>query len=63
MNRYTYDGPVMEFNTCLVARWKGITYAESENKARNNLTYQFKKMNHKLPNSKINLPGKILLIH
>lgn len=52
----------MEFNNCLVARWKGTTYAESENKARNNLTYQFKKNNNKLPNSKIILPGKIFLM-
>lgn len=59
MNRYTYDGPVMEFNICLVNRWKGSTYADSENKARNNLAYQFKKKYHKLPNTKIILPGKI----
>ena len=34
MNQYAYDGPVMEFDTCVADRWKGSTYAVSENKAR-----------------------------
>lgn len=62
MNKYSYDGPVMEFDRCITNRWKASTYAVSEKKARSNLTYQYKKRNNKLPNTKITLPGKIILI-
>ena len=37
MNQYMYDGPVMEFDTCVANRWQGSTYAASEKKARSNL--------------------------
>ena len=30
MNQYMYDGPVMEFETCIASRWRGSTYAVSE---------------------------------
>ena len=33
MNQYLYDGPVMEFNTCIASRWKASTYAPSEKKS------------------------------
>ena len=59
MPKYIYNGPVMEFNILLDDNWKGETIAPSENKARSNLEYQFKKKNHRLPSSKINLPGKL----
>lgn len=59
MNQYAYDGPVMEFETCVANHWKGSTYAVSEKKARSNLAYQFKKQNNRLPNTKITLPGKL----
>lgn len=59
MNHYAYDGPVMEFETCVANRWKGSTYAVSEKKARSNLAYQFKKQNNRLPSTKITLPGKL----
>lgn len=62
MKQYTYDGPVMEFDICVALRWTGSTYAASESKARNNLAYQFKKKNNKLPNTKITLPGKIVIV-
>lgn len=62
MNKYSYDGPVMEFDRCIANRWKASTYAVSEKKARSNLTYQYKKRNNKLPNTKITLPGQIILI-
>jgi hypothetical protein len=61
MNQYTYDGPVMEFETCVTNRWCGSTYAVSEQKARNNLAYQFKKKNNFVPGARITLPGKIIL--
>jgi len=62
MNKFLYDGPVMEFDRCIANRWKASTYAVSEKKARSNLTYQYKKRNNKLPNTMITLPGKLILI-
>lgn len=59
MNQYTYDGPVMEFDICIANRWQGTTYAASEQKARNNLTYQFKKKNNRIAGTRITLPGKL----
>lgn len=62
MNKYVYDGPVMEFNNLLVNRWLGSTIAPTESKARSNLVYQFKKKYNKVPGAKITLPGKLTLI-
>lgn len=59
MNQYTYDGPVMEFDTCIANRWQGTTYAASEQKARSNLTYQFKKKNNRIAGIRITFPGKL----
>ena len=60
MPKYIYEGPVMEFDICIADHWKGETIASSESKARSNLTYQFKKMNNRMPGTKITLPGKIM---
>ena len=62
MNKYSYDGPVMEFDRLIADRWKGETMAPSESKARTNLIYQFKKKNHRMPGSKISFPGKITMM-
>jgi hypothetical protein len=62
MNKYSYDGPVMEFDRCIANRWKASTYAVSEKKARSNLTYQYKKRNNMIPNTMITLPGQLILI-
>lgn len=62
MNKYSYNGPVMEFGTCVANKWNASTYAISESRARNNLAYQFKKKNNRMPNTKISLPGKIILV-
>ena len=51
MNQYMYDGPVMEFDTCVANRWQGSTYAASEKKARSNLVYQFKKKTNRIPST------------
>lgn len=56
---YAYSGPVMEFDICIASNWKASTYAISEEKARSNLAYRFKKQNNRNPNAKIILPGKI----
>lgn len=61
MNCYTYHGPVMLFDRCIDDRWNGSTYAVSEKRARSNLTYQFKKKYNYEANTKISLPGKIVL--
>lgn len=58
-HKYTYDGPVMEFDRLLADHWKGETMAPSEKKARSNLIYQFKKQNFRIVGTKITLPGKI----
>lgn len=62
MQKYIYDGPVMEFDTCVSRRWKASTYAPSENKARSNIAYQFKKENLKSPNTMITLPGVLMVV-
>ena len=58
-HKYTYDGPVMEFDRLLADHWKGETMAPSEKKARSNLIYQFKKQSSRIVGTKITLPGKI----
>lgn len=63
MNQYMYDGPVMNFGTCISDRWHGITYAVSEKKARSNLAYQFKKNNNRITGSRITLPGKVKMVN
>lgn len=60
-NRYSYSGPVTEFGRCITAKWEAVTYAPSEIKARSNLEYRFKRENKRTPNSKISLPGKIIV--
>lgn len=62
MNLYSYTGPVMEFEHCIQRKWSGTTYAVSEQKARNNLTYQYKMQNKLKAATKISLPGKIELV-
>lgn len=60
-NLYLYDGPVLEFDTCIERRWKASTYAVSAKKAISNLTYRYKKEHGKMPSSKISLPGKLTM--
>lgn len=62
MNQYVYEGPVLEFERPIANNWKASTYAPSESKARSNLAYRFKKSNNRVPNAKITLPGKIILV-
>lgn len=62
MVKYVYEGPVMEFGSCVADKWKGETIAPSESKARSNLTYQFKKQNNKIAGTSITLPGKIKMV-
>ena len=59
MYRYVYDGPVSESNHLIVNNWHGETWANSEAKAKTNLSYQFKKASNKPLMAKISLHGKI----
>lgn len=63
LHKYIYDGPVLKFDTCVTNHWKGETMAPSEQKARSNLTYQFKRQNNLVPGTKITLPGKFTVIN
>ena len=56
---YTYEGPVKSFDDILSNRWISSTYAESNEKARSNLTYQYKKTHGLDRSANITLTGKI----
>lgn len=60
--KYCYDGPVMEFDRLVASNWKGETIAPSEQKARSNLAYQYKKSNNRIAGTKVTLPGKIMMV-
>ncbi len=59
---YYYEGPVMSFDKCILTKWVGYTYAESEKKAKNNLAYRYKQANGLSPTANITLPGRIELV-
>lgn len=59
MKRYSYNGPVLEFDRIVANHWQGETVAPTEARARTNLAHQFKKETGRVPRSKITLPGKI----
>lgn len=61
MNKYSYDGVVKELDTIISNRWRGSTYAASEKKARSNLIYRYKREHGKSPDSKITLPGNLVM--
>jgi len=61
MDRYFYEGPVMEFDRVVENSWTGETMAVSERKARSNLIFQWKKSHNRTAGSKITLPGKIVM--
>lgn len=62
MNRYSYDGPVMSFDRCLVGRWRVETTAPTERKARSNLCGRWKRENSLPMGVKVALPGRITLL-
>lgn len=59
MAKYVYNGPVKSFYDILASHWKAETIAESEAKARSNLTYQYKKAHGLDRATIIHLTGKI----
>lgn len=62
MNRYIYDGPVMEFNRLVDSNWHGETIAASEKKAKSNLAYQWKRRNNRIAATVVTLPGKVHIL-
>lgn len=62
MNKYSYKGPVLEFDKIIANHWESTTVAVSEKKARCNLAYQFKTETGRIARTKITLPGKIVMI-
>lgn len=59
LNLYTYYGPVESFGRCIADNWTGETVATTEDRARSNLTYQFKVKNGYARGANIKLVGKI----
>ncbi len=62
MNKYEYSGPVTMFGSCISNNWYGYTYAISKKKAKNNLTYQYKKQNNLVKTTKVCLPGNVIFV-
>ena len=60
--KFAYCGGVSSYGQILSNRWEGQTYAQSEGKARSNLTYQFRKHMGLVQGVPIRLTGKILEI-
>lgn len=59
---YSYTGPVYIFDRMIVQDWPCQTHAVSEGRARANFEYRIKRDLGLLPNSKIKLPGKVVLV-
>lgn len=57
---WQYDGPVMEDGGYHLRKWKASTSAPTEQKARANLIYRFKKDNGIFMGARITLPGKLI---
>lgn len=63
LKRYSYKGPVCEFDRCIAHRWTAETSATSKQKALSNLAYRFKQENNKIKTAKITLdPSKLVVI-
>ena len=57
--KYSYAGPVMSFDDVIHSHWTGSTYAVSEQKARNNLAYRYRKEHGMSVETRVTLPGKV----
>lgn len=63
LKRYSYKGPVSEFDRCIAHMWTAETSATSKQKALSNLAYRFKQENNKIKTAKITLdPSKLVVI-
>lgn len=61
MIHYEYNGAVFRSSPsrCVAQNWKAKTYAISEEKAKTNLSYQYKKQHGLVPGVKITLPDEV----
>ena len=63
LKRYSYKGPVCEFDRCIAHMWTAETSATSKKKALSNLAFRFKRDNNKTKTAKITLdPSKLAVI-
>lgn len=63
VKRYSYKGPVCEFDRCIAHMWTAETSATSKRKALSNLAFQFKRDNKKIKTAKITLdPSKLTVV-
>ena len=60
MKEYSYNGPVMNGDTCCMRNWKATTMAKSEKQARANLIYRYKQEHSIFKGALIWLPGKFI---
>ncbi len=60
--KYSYNGPVMRFKTCVKDKWTATTFAATPEKAKSNLAFRFKIENGFNKTAKILLPGEIKLV-
>lgn len=62
MDRYIYNGPVLNMNRIIKDKWSSETYAVSRKKAISNLSYQFKKQHGLLRTAKITLGSNPIML-
>lgn len=62
LKKYQYIGPVMGVDKCIQEEWEGITTAVSEKKAKNNLSYRWKKQHGYAPTYFISLPQSLIIV-
>jgi hypothetical protein len=60
MPNYTYNGPVYNYNECLVYRYNVSTVAQTPTGAISNLESLFKREHGLLPECRISFPGEII---
>lgn len=62
MKKYVYKGPVLVFDKCVTPHWEASTCAVSPRKALSNLMHRFKQDHGKTTNTKVSLPGKLIVV-
>lgn len=63
VKRYSYKGPVCEFDRCIAPMWTAETSAPSKKKALSNLAFRFKRDHNKIKTAKITLdPSKLTVV-
>lgn len=60
--KYKFSGCVLRFGRVIERNWSAVTYATSERKALNNLTYRYKKENNFDRNANITLDGSLTIV-